>query len=204
MSRANSSISTWYNKVRRNLHSDNAGLAAVEFALLAPVMILLICGSLEMGHMIFARIALDGAVVEAARAATASLETEESTRTQLMRNSIRRTMENFNTAPGQSISIETTVYRDFSTAYPENFTDTNGNRVYNIGEPFTDRNANGKWDPATPITGTLGGAGDVVSYTATFPKAILFSDFLPSFLNFGRQFTLKSTTVMRNEAVVRR
>lgn len=187
----------------RRLSRDRSGIAAVEFALLAPTMILLICGSLEMGDMIMARMTLDGAVVDAARVATASLETSEATRTASMRASIQNTMSSFHTAPGQSISIQTTVYRDFSTAYPENFTDVNGNGAYNTGEPFTDRNANGRWDPAVPISGTLGGPGDVVSYTAIYPKDILFG-FLPAMLNLGTQFTLKSTTVMRNEAVVRR
>jgi Flp pilus assembly protein TadG len=187
----------------RKTSRDRSGIAAVEFALLAPTMILLICGSLEMGDMIMARMTLDGAVVEAARVATASLETSETARTAAMRASIENTMSSFHTAPGTSISIQTTVYRDFSTAYPENFTDTNGNGVHDATEPFTDRNANGKWDAAVPISGTLGGPGDVVSYTAIYPKDILFG-FLPGLLNLGTQFTLKATTVMRNEAVARR
>lgn len=182
---------------------DKRGVTAVEFAVLAPAMLMLICGSLEIGHMIFARVALEGAVTEAARVATASLETEESDRLVVLRDSISKTMRSFPIVSGRSITIETRVFRDFSTAYPEPYTDTNDNDTYDLGEPYTDRNKNGRWDTVTPITGTLGGPGDVVSVTAVFPKRILFG-FLPRQLNLGSAFTLRATTVVRNEAVVRR
>lgn len=187
----------------RTLRREKSGITAVEFAIILPGMLTLICGSLEMGHMIFARIVLDGAVVEAARVATASLETAESERTVVMRNSIKGAMGAFPIADDKTITIETTVYRDFSTVRPEAYNDVDLNKRYDLGEPFTDRNGNGKWDPSSPITGTLGGAGDVVSYTARYPKKILFG-FLAGPLGLGTELNLSSTTVVRNESVVRR
>ncbi|UYY58923.1 TadE family protein [Sphingomonas sp. S2-65] len=178
-------------------------MTAVEFAMLAPVMLMLICGSLEVGHMIFARVALEGAVTEAARVATASLEASESNRFNSLRESISRTMAIFPTEPGRTIQIETRVFHDFSTAYPEPYTDANRNKAYDIGEAYEDRNRNGHWDPAIPITGTLGGPGDVISVTAVFPKRVLFG-FLGRDLGLGLGMDLKATTVVRNEAVVRK
>ena len=188
---------------RMSLLRDKRGVTAVEFALIAPAMLVLICGSLELGHMIFARVALEGAVTEAARSATASLERTEQERLESLRTSIQRTMQPFPLAQGESITIETHVFHDFSTAYPEPYVDNNANRIYDLGEPYTDRNKNGRWDTATPIAGTLGGPGDVISLTAVFPKRILFG-FLARDWVLGRALTLRATTVVRNEAVVRR
>lgn len=189
--------------MRPLLTQDTRGIAAVEFAILAPVMFLLITAALELGHEIFARVALDGAVVEAARLATASLETSEATRTSTMRASITRSMTPFALADGKSLSIQTTVYSDFNSVAPEVFNDVNKNGNYDLGEPYTDRNANGRWDNSAPKSGTLGGPGDVVSYTAIFPKKILFGSLMEP-LGLGNDISIKATTVMRNEAVVRK
>jgi len=185
------------------LFRDRRGLTIVEFAIILPAMLTLICGTIEMGHMILARQVLDGAVVDAARKATASLETDEATRRQIMVQSITRSMSAFALAPGQAIDIQTTVYADFSSAYPETYTDQNNNGRYDPGEPYVDRNKNGQWDNVTAKSGTLGGPGDVVSYTVKFPKRVLFG-FVGRFI--GRStgiLPLTATTVVRNEAVVR-
>lgn len=182
---------------------DRRGVTAVEFAVLAPGMIMLISGALELGHMIFARVALEGAVTEAARIATASMETGENDRVAVLRASVLRTMGSFALAKDRTVTIETRVYRNFSTAYPEPFTDSNGNKAYDVGETYIDRNKNGKWDPATQIAGTLGGPGDVISLTVVYPKKILF-DFLPERWGIGNAYELRATTVVRNEAVARR
>lgn len=182
---------------------DRRGVTAVEFALIAPALMWMICGTIEIGHMMFARAVLEGAVVEAARAATATLESTEGARNTIMRESISEMMSQFRTAPGTSITISTKVYRDFASVTPENFTDKNGNGVWDPGEDFIDRNGNGKWDPAIPISGTLGGPGDVVSYTATFPKQMLFGS-MTTWFGVSPETMLTATTVVRNEAVVRK
>jgi len=38
--------------------------------------------------------------------------------------------------------------KSFSEKTAENFKDLNGNRIYDLGEPFEDSNGNGKWDDA--------------------------------------------------------
>ena len=188
----------------RLLSKDTRGATIIEFAIILPAMLTLICGTIELGHMILARQVLEGAVVEAARKATASLETNESQRNVIMRTSIESQMALFPTAPGQQINIATTVYADFSTAYPETYEDSNHNGQYDAGEPYVDRNQNGHWDNATPKAGTLGGPGDVVSYTVTFPKRLLFA-YVGRFIGHSNGvIPLKATTVVRNEAVVRK
>ena len=188
---------------RADVRSDVRGVTIVEFAIILPVMLSLICGAIEFGHLLFARVVLEGAVTEAARTATATLETKESDRTAIMRASIAKSMSDFGTAPGKSIDITSTVYRNFSTATPETYTDANGNKQYDKGEPYVDRNKNGIWDNAIPVTGnTLGGPGDVVSYTVKFPKRVLFG-FVGNAMGYGSGvIPLSASTVVRNEAVV--
>lgn len=186
----------------RKLLQDRRGLTVVEFAMVAPVMLTLICGTIEIGHITLARSTLDGAVLDAARKATASLETGEAERTTIMRNSITEAMGSYPPATGQSLTITTTVFRDFSTAYPEPFDDQNGDGVHQAGENYVDRNRNGRWDPATPVAGTLGGPGDVVAYQVTYPKSVLFGFLGP--VTPGGAWVIGSTTVVRNEAIARK
>jgi Flp pilus assembly protein TadG len=183
---------------------ERRGVTIVEFAIILPAMLTLICGTIELGHMILARQVLEGAVVDAARKATASLETSEADRTTIMRASIRQSMNSFPLATGRDVQITTVVYANFSSAYPETFTDKNGNATYDVGEPYVDRNANGHWDNAVAKTGTLGGPGDVVGYTVTFPKRLLFA-FVGRFIGYSAGvIPVKATTVVRNEAFVRK
>lgn len=180
------------------------GVTIVEFAMIAPILLFLICGAIEMGHMIFARQMLEGALIEAARRATASMETDENTRATIMRNSVGNTMSLFPVAAGKSIDVTTTVFADFASVTPEIYTDANKNGKYDAGEPFVDRNKNGKWDPSTPKSGVMGDAGDVVSYTVTYPKAVLFR-MVGSAIGYGEGVEpLSATTVVRNEALRRK
>jgi Flp pilus assembly protein TadG len=181
---------------------DRRGATVIEFALILPVLLSAVCGTIELGHMLVARMVLDGAVVEAARIATASVDNSQAARDTAMRRSITTAMSSFPLATGQQMSIDTRVFADFSTAYPEVYADANRNAKYDLGETFTDRNKNGKWDPATPITGTMGGAGDVLSITVRYPKKVLFG-FLGTQWAMGSLINLSATTVVRNEAVSR-
>lgn len=181
---------------------DRRGATVIEFALILPVVLSAVCGTIELGHMLVARMVLDGAVVEAARVATASVDNSQAARDTVMRQSITTAMSSFPLATGQQMSIDTRVFADFSTAYPEVYVDANRNGKYDLGETFTDRNKNGKWDPATPITGTMGGAGDVLSITVRYPKKVLFG-FLGTQWAMGSLINLSATTVVRNEAVSR-
>lgn len=191
------------------LRGDETAVTVVEFALIAPVMLMLLLGAVEFGHLLFARMALEGAIMEAARAASATLETSEAARNAAMRAKIITSMQKFNKIPGEDISIETEVYDSFASTRPENYTDANGNGRYDppaprfSGETFTDRNANGKWDPALPKAGSLGGPGDVVNYKVSFPMALLF-DLPMKPIGISKGVTLTAVAVTRNEAVVRK
>ena len=113
--------------MRHRLVRCNRGVTIIEFALLAPALFLLICGGIELGHLTFARQVLEGAMVEAARTATATMETNEGERASIMRKSVAGAMSLFPVAPGKVIDIQTKVYADFASVTPEIYTDANKN-----------------------------------------------------------------------------
>lgn len=194
------------HRLRRVMRRDCRGVAAVEFAVLAPVMILLLAGSVELGRLAMINSALETAVATAARAARVDLETSEEQRDEDLRQRITNNMRPFQVYPGKDMTIETKVYRNFGESYPESYEDTNGNGQYDgpmgasAGEPFEDRNGNGVYDTAVQQSGLLGGAGDVVSYRVDFPVALMF-DFLAVGWMKEDGINLSSNVVIRNEPV---
>lgn len=57
-------------RVLPRLRRDRRGVSAIEFALVAPVLILMVIGILQMGAMFYAQAALQSAVADGARFAT--------------------------------------------------------------------------------------------------------------------------------------
>lgn len=191
----------------RNILRDVRGVAAIEFAILAPVMIMMITCTIEAAHLLTVRISLEGAVAEAAREASVKLDLSEDERDEAMRQYILQRMVAFPLHEDRTVEIATTVYRTFGSTHPEGYTDANGNGHYDPpsgsvpGETFNDRNGNGVRDLAVPVEGKMGGPGDVVSYTARFPAALYFRFLDDVFGSDG--FPLSASTVVRNEPVRR-
>lgn len=185
------------------LAGDRRGVTTIEFAMLLPVLLTLIFGAIEMGHLMGIRANLEGALMDASRQAAAQLNLDEDTRDELMRALINERMQPIALAKDQQLTIETEVYRDFATSYPEPFDDQDGNGAWTAGgtnraaEPFDDRNGNGKWDNAVLLGGKFGGPGDVVGYKATYPAPLYFSFFLGDPETFSVDLT--ATAVRRNE-----
>jgi uncharacterized membrane protein len=189
-------------RMKRTLSGCDCGVTAIEFALLLPVLLLLICGAIDLGYLYMAQTSLNGAVLQAARSSAASMEKSESDRDTAMRASIVQTMSPYKSGDP---AISTTVYHRFGDSSPEPYIDANHNGHYDPpqgaapGEAFTDRNGNGVWDASVPLaTGakTMGDVGDVVNYTATLPVQHLFGMLTAS----TPSVLLHATAVVRNEA----
>jgi len=186
------------------LRSDARGIAAVEFAMIAPALIALICGTIDIGYLYMAQSSLTGAVAAAARESASTQERSQADRDTTMRARITAIMTPFRPPAGRDLVITTTAYKKFGDTRPEDYTDSNGNGRYDPpaggkpGESYVDRNNNGQWDPALPTGNDTGGMGDVVSYTATYPVPHLFAFVFGSMLPYVE---LKATSVVRNEPV---
>lgn len=184
------------------LAADTQAIAAVEFAMIAPVMILMICGFMEYAHVASARTILEAATMRAARSVAAS--DCPSRREAIMRAIIENAMTSVPSADGRDVEITTKSYgNNFQdVGEPEPFNDANGNSKWDIGESYTDINGNAQHDNDMGSAGSIGAAGQVVSYRARFQVASLFT-FISYRFNGSDRYVIEASTVIRNEPVFR-
>jgi Flp pilus assembly pilin Flp len=169
---------------------DERGVTVVEFALVAPVFLLMLLGIFNLGHLAYAQSVLNGAVQNAAR--NSALETAN---TQQTDNAIRNAL-----APllqGEEFSFTRRSYFDFvDIGRPERWNDANNNGICDNNEAYTDENRSGEWEADVATNGN-GGAGDVVIYTvAVSYNAFVEVPFAPE---SWQRTTLSSTAVRKNQ-----
>lgn len=176
----------------RRLRRNRRGTAVTEFALTAPVFLLLLMGIFDYAWQMYANQVLQGAVAKAARSAT--LETyanDQSALDNIVRQRVLEVMKNAN------VTFTRKAYESFDeVGDPESYTDKNKNGRYDSGECFEDVNGNATWDSDRGKNGN-GGAEDVVLYTAKMK----FQRILPvwKMMGFPQETTLSATTVLRNQ-----
>lgn len=178
-------------------HRD--GAAAIELALVLPVCVALLIAAMEIAMALFAGIALEAGVREAARFGVTGRDTE-SARAALIRNIVDR--HSFGLFAADDVVLETRVYDRFDDiGLPEPFTDSSpANGRYDEGEAFVDINDNGIWDPLLGRLG-VGGASEIVVYTARVRWNWMTGLFTPL---VGDGLDLRSSLVVRNEPFVLR
>lgn len=171
-----------------------AGNAAVEFALVLPLLLLCLLGVFELGIAFVINGTLESAVIEASRFGTTGQENEEGkSRTDVIREIIAD--RTFGLIDMDEVVITTNVYRSFGAMrQPEPYTDTNKNGKWDPGEPFTDINGNGGWDPDQGKSGA-GGAGDIVLYSVEYETNI-FSALLKPLVG---KILHRASVAVRNE-----
>ena len=176
----------------RDLPGAIAGSSVVEFAIIAPTLMMLMFGSLEFGLNVYMRSVAEGALLEAGRAS--SLQTAQASQAaidQRVRASI------LNVMPNATVTFDRDNYASFSKVNkPEDFTDSNNNGIYDSSECFQDVNGNNQWDADSGRDG-LGGANDVVEYTVT----ISYPSWIPgaAALNISPTTQIKAKTLLRNQ-----
>ena len=175
----------------RALRDDRRGATIIEFAIVAPVMLLLIMGLGDLLYQSYAQAILSGALQKAARdsgieggaANTAAIDAQ----VEAMVKDI---------APRATFTTTRENYDTFTEVPPEPFTDTNGNGVRDPGECFTDENGNGIWDADLGTSGQ-GGASDVTLYTMTATYPHLFP--VARLLGMSANATIKASTLLKNQ-----
>jgi len=174
----------------RRLRRDRRGVAAIEFAIAGPVLIVLLLGVFDIGHLAYLTSVLHGAVQQVAR--TDALETADTDKADAYVSDIVKGV-----APGATIATKRVSYYDFADiARPESWNDKNSNGTCDNSEAYTDENRNGKWD-ADVGTSDNGGAGDVVLYTVTVTYTPMF--FIPFYDKINEDRTLTASAVKKNQ-----
>lgn len=179
-------------RLSAGIAQDERGITVVEFAMVAPVMLLLIMGLGDLVHQAYVQAVLDGTVQKAARDSAIQ---GGGGRTGQIDAIVEEAVQSV--APGAVVPpADRQTYSSFATVGPERFKDDNNNGARNPGECFDDVNGNKQWD-AEPGSIGQGGAIDVtlltysVTYDRLFPTA--------AFVGWPASVTLRSQTLLRNQ-----
>jgi Flp pilus assembly protein TadG len=184
-----SPISLW-----GRLRADTAGAAAVEFAFIAPLLILFIVGIVEVAMIMFASALLEGSVREAARYGITGYTITGSSREAVVRNIVAN--DTVGMIDMSRVTITSLTYKSFTNVgQPEPYTDSNHNGKHDANEAYTDVNGNGKWDADMGAPG-VGGPGDVVVYTVSYNWPLI-TGYLSDLM--GLTIPLSSSYAVRNE-----
>ena len=178
------------------LAADRQGASAVEFALVAPTLVLLLLGILEFSLLMAAEVTLSNAVAEVARFGITGQTGTDKTREELIREQVDQAAEGL--FDSSLLEFETLVYPDFSSVgRPEPFNDENGNGVRDPGESYEDLNGNGQWDADMGVPGA-GGPDDIVLYRVRYPWRLMIPVFRPFFPPDG-EVEIEASLAVRNE-----
>jgi Flp pilus assembly protein TadG len=171
-----------------------SGAAIVEFALVAPLFIGLLCAIMEFSGIMFVQAILEGSAREASRYGLTGFTSGGVSREDQILSIVED--NTYGIIDMDELQIDTLVYENFGDiGQPEPFTDENENGVWDNDEPYTDINGNGTWDPDMGAAG-LGGPGAVVVYRMSYDWNIMIPLFRPF---FGNSIRLQSNIAVRNE-----
>ena len=176
-----------------SLWRDKRGVAIVEFALIAPVLVLMLLGLLDLAFNMYTTEMLQGAIQAAAR--DSSIEGSSGKEAQLD-GVVTKAVQAV--APGAVLTFNRRSYNSFTDAgRPEDYTDVDNDGTCDHGEPFEDANGNGNWDLDRGTAG-FGGARDAVLYTVnvTYQRPFPVAGFIPG---QSKNYTLSAATVLRNQ-----
>lgn len=173
------------------------GATAVEYALLAPVLLLLLVGIVEYNAMMYAATVLEGATAIASRQGKTGYVQSGMSQQDYIYGIVQSRVTGILT-PAQ-LQITSKSYANLAVVgQPEPCisppsTPCNGTPDVN----YVDVNHNGQWDADQGAAG-LGTSGDIVVYTVTYPWKIM-TPIMLSYLGTNGTFTLTSSSIVRNE-----
>jgi Flp pilus assembly protein TadG len=181
---------TWALPLRA-LRRDSSAATIVEFALILPVLCMMLLGTLDLGYRSYVASVVQGALHDAARMATVGGVTTAQIQTYVT-NKLQAFSRN------ATITTTTRSYSDYSgVKVAETITqDTAPFGTYNPGDCFQDANGNGSYDTDRGRSGT-GGSEDVVYFevTMTYPHIMPVG----KLFGWSGNVTTTQNTVLRNQ-----
>jgi len=150
----------------RSTLRDEEGASLVEFALIAPTLLVLLLGAFDLCYNVYGNTMLQGAIQEAARDSSLQ-DPNEATIDAAVTDAVQ------DIVPNALLTFSRKSYgKAYEVGQAEDFTDLNGDNQCNDGEPFVDANNNGYWDSDKGDT-SKAGARDTVLYevTVSYPRA---------------------------------
>lgn len=187
----------------RQIGAHEGGVSVTEFGLIAPVLMIMLLGTYDIGHEIYVKSVLNGVLQEVGRSSALEGATNIDQRDEI---DSRLTAAVLKIAPKAEIKVTRRYYKTFSQAAAAKaediIVDKDNDGWCDDGtgdgelERFMDANHNGFWDEDGGTDGQ-GGAKDIViikvalSYDRLFPSA--------SFIGYGNDVVLVSDSVIANQ-----
>ncbi len=181
---------------RRSVAACARGATVVEFALLAPVLLMVMMGICDYAHTLYMVSSLQGVVQKASRdstiedysmpAAQATLDAKVISQIKLLNSAA--------TVPPPTRRYYKT-YAAATSRTAETWGDTDHDGTCDHGEQYSDVNNNGVWD--ADGGDSSGGAKDKVIYQVTVSYPRLFPIF--RFTGVPSTVSLSATTVLTNQ-----
>lgn len=172
------------------------GVTALEFAIVAPVFMLLLFGIIEFALIMMAYNVMEGATAVSSRLGKTGYTASGVTREQTIINAI--TDRAGSLIDAQFLTVTSKFYKQFDQINdPEPYSDTNGNGTRDGGENYTDINGNAQWDPDMGASG-YGSAGDIVVYEVRYPWKISVP-IISSLVGTNGTYTITTHAVVKNE-----
>ncbi len=136
----------------------DAGIAAVEFAFLVPVFLILLMGAVDLGQMLYAYYRLDQAVAAGAQYAVVNASNVNSTSGGTLASSIATVVENAN---GSAWASDTVVVNNGPSVTVSNGTATSGGTASNANSCYcpTGSPPNWSWGSAMTCSASCSGSG---------------------------------------------
>jgi len=180
----------------RQFKQAQDGVTAIEFAVIAPVMLLLVFGIIEFGIIMMVYNVMEGATAVSSRLGKTGYVASGLTRQQTIVNAI--TARAGALLDPNKITVTSKFYKQYDQINDPSPISTRMAMVaYNSGETYTDINGNGQWDADMGASG-YGSAGDVVVYTVSYPWSVatpIISDLIAT----NGIFTITTHAVVKNE-----
>jgi Flp pilus assembly protein TadG len=181
----------------RKLIACQDGSPGVEFAFIAPALIMILIGIVEVAMVIAGNILLEGAVRQASRYGITGYVPAGMTRIQYIQQAVTQNTAGLIVPANLTITYQ--VYSSFSNVHqPEPYIDANGNGVKDANEAFTDINGNAQWDADMGVAG-LGGPGDIVAYRVSYDWPVITALLKPVLGGADYLLKLRADVVVRNE-----
>jgi Flp pilus assembly protein TadG len=180
----------------RRFTADEGGSPAIEFALLAPIILMLLTGFVELGMFGLVTVLLEGSLRDVARYGITGQVPEGGDRVAHMLDMIAEATHGL--VDVGDIVLAVRSYPTFEdVGQGEDFIDGNGNGSYDGGETFKDCNGNGTRDEDRGSDGT-GGAGQVVVYRIDYDWP-LWTRVLAPVIGHDGTLHIQANAVARNE-----
>lgn len=177
--------------------ASSVGATAVEYALLLPVLLLLLMAIIEYNTMMYASAVLEGATAVAAREGKTGYTQSGLSQQEYIYNIVKSRVSGL--LDPSLVQISSKSYVGFSVVgQPEPCISPPASPCNGTpGVNFVDVNHNGVWDPDQGAAG-LGASGDIVLYTVTYPWPIM-TPLMLSYMGTNGVFPLTSSAIVKNE-----